>query len=357
MKYKIVHLQKEKWKGKRLLMENTNKYNYPETLYDENFKDTCAWGSFYKDELIATIETYSEEKIEYIRIIKLWIDISYQNQGLVKALVNVAKEQVIIENKQAIIVEITHYNKNTINFLLHEGFTLINIKSLYDNKEIIQKRNITELRWILERKKKLLRQDIEICKEKSENYYEVELMLQKAFWNKIRKGCNNHLIVHKLRKSDEYIPELSRIALNNGEIIGAIFYSHAFVQNGNKRHNILTFGPLGVKKQWRGCGIGKMLLQETMKIATEKGFSAIIILGEPEYYQRFGFKTCDHFGITTKYGKNFDAFMGIELIPNGLKNIHGKFYQLLENISSEEIEEYNKNFPPLNKQFFPSQLF
>jgi predicted N-acetyltransferase YhbS len=357
MEYKIVHLPKEKWKGKRLLVEDTNKYNYSETLYDEKFKDTCAWGSLNKDELIATIETYSEEKIEYLRIIKLWIDISYQNQGLGKALVNVAKEQAIIENKQAIIVEIPHCNEDTINFFLHEGFTLINVKSSYDNKEIIQRRNITELRWILERKKKLSRQDIEIRQENPENDYEVELMLQKAFWNKFRKGCNNHLMVHKLRKSDEYIPELSRIALKDGEIIGVIFYSRAFVQDGNKRHEVLTFGPLGVSKQWRGCGIGKMLLQETMKIATEKGFRAIIILGAPEYYPRVGFKTCDHFGITTKYGENFDAFLGIELIPNGLKNIHGKFYQLLENISPEEIEEYNKKFPPLEKQYFPSQLF
>ncbi|CAO3640214.1 unnamed protein product [Cunninghamella blakesleeana] len=341
MEYKIVHLPKEKWKGERLLAENN------ETLYDEKFKGSCAWGILYKDKLIATIETYTKEKTNDLNIINLWIDLSYQNQEFEKALVNTAKEQAIIENKQAIVVDSNHYNKEKMSLFLTEGFKLS-----YDLKQ-----NKNELRWIPERKKKILHQDIEIIQEEPEHHYHVELMIQNAFWNKFRMGCNNHLIVHKLRKNNQYIPELSRIALKDGEIIGAIFYSRAYVQSDNKQHEVLTFGPLGVSHQWRGCGVGKILLQETMKIATEKGFRAIIIFGPSDYYPRVGFKTCDHFGITTKDGKNFDAFMAIELIPNGLKNIHGKFYQLLDSISSKEIEEHNKKFPPLQKQYFPSQLF
>ena len=46
-----------------------------------------------------------------------------------------------------------------------------------------------------------------------------------------------------------------------------------------------------------------------MKLAANKGYKGIVILGEPDYYPRIGFKTCDNFNITTADGKNFDAFI------------------------------------------------
>jgi len=78
-----------------------------------------------------------------------------------------------------------------------------------------------------------------------------------------------------------------------------------------------------------------------MKLAANKGYKGIVIFGEPEYYPRIGFKTCDNFNITTADGKNFDAFMGIELVEG--------------NLPKEEVEEYNKKFPKLQKLRFPGQ--
>ena len=94
-----------------------------------------------------------------------------------------------------------------------------------------------------------------------------------------------------------------------------------------------------------------------MKLARELDYKGIVIFGEPDYYPRIGFKTCDNFNITTSDGKNFDAFMGIELVENGMKNISGKFYssEVFDNISKEEVEEYNKKFPLLEKMRFPGQ--
>jgi predicted N-acetyltransferase YhbS len=61
-----------------------------------------------------------------------------------------------------------------------------------------------------------------------------------------------------------------------------------------------------------------MLLKETMKLAADQGYRGIVIFGEPDYYPRIGFKTCDNFNITTKDDKNFDAFMGIELVEDSI---------------------------------------
>ena len=65
-----------------------------------------------------------------------------------------------------------------------------------------------------------------IRKETTNDYHGTELMTMRAFWNIHGPGCNEHLMVHKLRGADEYLPELSRVAELDGRIVGAIFYSN-----------------------------------------------------------------------------------------------------------------------------------
>ena len=75
--------------------------------------------------------------------------------------------------------------------------------------------------------------NIIIRKETKEDYHDTELMTMRAFWNIHGPGCNEHLMVHKLREAEEYIPELSRGAEVSGHIAGAIFYSKAKVANAD----------------------------------------------------------------------------------------------------------------------------
>ncbi|MBC7959085.1 MAG: N-acetyltransferase, partial [Vallitaleaceae bacterium] len=118
-----------------------------------------------------------------------------------------------------------------------------------------------------------------------------------------------------------------------------------------------TFGPLCVEPKWQGYGVGELLFKETMNLAANKGYKGIVIFGEPDYYPRVGFKTCDNFNITTADGKNFDAFMGMELVKDGMKNIKGKFREseVFEKLPKEAVEEYNLKFPRLQKLRFPGQ--
>jgi len=94
-----------------------------------------------------------------------------------------------------------------------------------------------------------------------------------------------------------------------------------------------------------------------MNAARAEGHCAIIIFGEPGYYPRFGFKTCDHYGITTPDGKNFDALMGYELNPDGLKNVKGKFYEsnVFEKLPDEKTETFSEQFPTLVRYHLPGQ--
>lgn len=199
--------------------------------------------------------------------------------------------------------------------------------------------------------------DIIIREERESDWFESEYVTKKAFWNLHVPGCNEHYLVHLLRASEDYVPELTRVAEIDGKVVGLIMYAKSRVIDGETSHEVLTFGPLCVDPAFQKQGIGGRLLDATMAMARARGHRAIIIYGEPEYYPRFGFKTCDHFGITTHEGKNFDAFMAFELVPGALGGIKGKFYeaQVYEDCNSDLADEYDKKFPYMKKEKLPGQ--
>jgi len=260
--------------------------------------------------------------------------------------------------RRSIILETQSSNVNAIGFYHHEGFQLIGMDTCsYGNDDLERKEVRLEFGWFPEKKEKLSREDIIIREEIEADYYAVERMTQLAFWNKYKPGCEEHYLVHLLRQDSAYLPELSRIAVKDGEVIGSIMYSKARVVDGDVAHDLLTFGPLSVLPKWQGRGVGELLLKETMSLAREAGYKGIVIWGEPDYYPRIGFETCDRFGLTTMSGENFDAFMAIELTEKGLEEIKGKvsISPVFENIPEEKVEEYNKKFQALRKMKFPDQ--
>jgi len=391
MEYEIIHLPKEKWKGTVIPIKYTTdkyydvlvnerdkgftieiekkdftepvthtpeEYDFPDKLYKDHWENPYAWGVLVNDELVAAIETDQELWSNRLRITELWVAEKYQKQGIGHGLIEMAKEQARRERHRAIILETQSCNVNAIDFYQHEGFNLIGMDTCcYKNNDLQRKEVRLEFGWFLKEKKRLNREELEIRMETSSDWYNVELMTQHAFWNKHHLGCDEHYLVHKLRQDKDYLPELSRIAVKDGEIIGCIMYSKAQVVDGTDRHEIITFGPLCVEPKWQGYGVGELLLRETMKLAANKGYKGIVIFGEPDYYPRIGFKTCDNFNITTADGKNFDAFMGIELAKDSMKFIKGKFYgsEVFDNLPKEEVEDYNKKFPKLQKLRFPGQ--
>lgn len=199
--------------------------------------------------------------------------------------------------------------------------------------------------------------NIIIRTETENDYFNTELMTMRAFWNVYGPGCNEHYLVHILRESADYIPELSLVAEADGEIVGGIFYSRAKVTDGDTVHEVLAFGPLCVEPLYTNRGVGKKLLEESVSMARNAGYAGIVIFGEPEYYPKFGFETCDKYGITTADGRNFDAFMCLPLREE-FKAIHGKFSESADFEKCEDTEavaEFTKGFPYMEPLKFPCQ--
>lgn len=371
-------------------------YDFPDKLYQDHWEKAYAWGIVEekddKQELLACIETCPEEWSNRLMVTELWVHEKIRRQGVAHALMAVAKEQAVLENRRAIILETQSCNVGAIAFYQKEGFEPIGFDTCcYSNRDVERKEVRINMGYFPRRKQKVTRDDVVIRKEEPCEYHKTEEMTLKAFWNKHHLGCNEHLLVHKLRKSDVYLPELSRVAVVGDEIVGVICYSKAWLKragdhaaacmeghveerigagedsasncreccDSGKEHikEILTFGPLCVAPEWHGCGVGGLLLKETLALAKEAGYEGVVIFGEPDYYPRHGFQTCDHFGITTADGKNFDAFMGIELVEGGLADFGGKFYEseIFEDLPEAENEEFTKGFDAPVKRKFPCQ--
>ena len=181
--------------------------------------------------------------------------------------------------------------------------------------------------------------------ERPEDYRETELMAQRAFWNLHGRGCDEHLLVHNLRQDGNYVPELSRVAELDGRIVGCIMYARAYLHAGDTVHEVLTFGPLCVDMAAQCTGVGSTLLRETLALAKQTDYAGIIIFGEADYYPRFGFKTCDNYGITDWDGGNSEAFMGLELREGALNAIGGRFREADVYDDLGDIEEFSRDFP------------
>lgn len=187
--------------------------------------------------------------------------------------------------------------------------------------------------------------------ENENDYREVENLTREAFWDVYKPGCEEHLVLHKIRKTPAFIPELDYIAMEEDKIVGHIIYSKAKVIDlENNEHEVITFGPISVLPTYQGRGIGSALIEHTKKIACDMRYKAVVIFGNPAYYHRFGFHDAKNYGITTSEGENFDAFMAMELYEGSLNGIRGKFFEdPAFHTEKEELVSFEKGFPPKEK--------
>lgn len=95
-----------------------------------------------------------------------------------------------------------------------------------------------------------------------------------------------HLIVERLRTSNAL--SLSLLAEENGEAVGHIAMSPATV--GEAKQGWYLLGPVGVVPSRQRAGIGSALVRESLKQMQKKGAEGVVLVGDPAFYGRFGFK-------------------------------------------------------------------
>ncbi|NNE94061.1 MAG: N-acetyltransferase [Verrucomicrobiales bacterium] len=129
-------------------------------------------------------------------------------------------------------------------------------------------------------------------------------------------GDGEASLVRKLRENDHLI--LSLVAkTDSGEIVGHIAYSPLSGHDSGA-----GLAPLSVLPGFQKSGIGTQLVRASLPILREHGIGFVVVLGEPEYYSRFGFERADERGLQNEYGAG-PAFRVLELRPDGLEGVAG----------------------------------
>ncbi len=72
-----------------------------------------------------------------------------------------------------------------------------------------------------------------IRQETPADYKGVELMTMRSFWNKYWPGCSEHFLVRIIRQSKDYLPQFSRVAELDNKIVGAVYYTRAWIDDGS----------------------------------------------------------------------------------------------------------------------------
>ncbi|MBW4635719.1 MAG: N-acetyltransferase [Iphinoe sp. HA4291-MV1] len=129
-------------------------------------------------------------------------------------------------------------------------------------------------------------------------------------------------LVDKIRNSANFIPELSLVALENGDVLGHILFS-CIVIEVPEQIPALALAPLAVTPLRQRQSIGSQLVKVGLSKCRESDYSIVVVVGEPRYYRRFGFQKARKFGLHSSLPIPDEAFMVLELKPSALMNING----------------------------------
>jgi putative acetyltransferase len=131
-------------------------------------------------------------------------------------------------------------------------------------------------------------------------------------------------LVNAIRKSENFIPELSLVADENGQILGHILFSRIHIKTENGQVSALALAPMAVLPQYQKQGIGSELVRRGLDVCKRLGNAIVIVLGHPVYYPRFGFSAASAKSLECPYGDCGEAWMALELIPGALQGVRGK---------------------------------
>ncbi|MBS0275552.1 MAG: N-acetyltransferase [Proteobacteria bacterium] len=128
-----------------------------------------------------------------------------------------------------------------------------------------------------------------------------------AFVRKYGSGDKEVAIIDKLRSDGDVLVEL--VALDDGAIVGHAMFSRAAVAPSTIK--VAALGPVCARTDRQKSGIGSALIREGLARCKALDFDAAVLLGDANYYKRFGFTRRAAHGFESKYAGPY--FQALEL--------------------------------------------
>ena len=188
--------------------------------------------------------------------------------------------------------------------------------------------------------------------ETEKDYRAVEELTREAFWNVYKPGADEHYFVHMMRSHPDFIPELAFVLEKDGEIIGNIMYTKAWLEDENgERKEILSFGPLCVAPEYQRQKLGKLLIEHSFEAARKMGYDVNINFGNPGNYVSRGFVSCKKKNVSFVAPGNFPAALLVAKLERSEPKGFASTFPLYM------ADQLLRNLPPPEKKSVPSLFF
>jgi putative acetyltransferase len=128
-------------------------------------------------------------------------------------------------------------------------------------------------------------------------------------------------LVNALR--DSGISFISLVAEEDEEIVGHILFTPVELIGDDSNLKLMGLAPMAVLPKLQKKGIGSQLVKTGIGKCSTQGYDAVVVLGHPKYYPKFGFVPSVKYGIKSEYNAPDEAFMVLELKEGSLKDKNG----------------------------------
>jgi putative acetyltransferase len=129
--------------------------------------------------------------------------------------------------------------------------------------------------------------DIIIRNETESDIKAISKITKAAFETPAISNQTEHFIIDALR--DANMLTISLVAIAGKEVVGHIAFSPVTISDGSL--GWYGLGPISVSPELQKQGIGKSMMQEGLARLKSMGAKGCILVGDPGYYERFGFKS------------------------------------------------------------------
>lgn len=156
---------------------------------------------------------------------------------------------------------------------------------------------------------------IDIRAEEARDILQVRDILRAAFPTDAESR-----LVDTLRTNDKAI--ISLVAVEGDQVLGHILFSPVFTTPRNQANGI-GLAPVAVRTDFQKQGNGSRLIRQGLGLCKKLGYNYCVVLGDPNYYQRFGFEQASKLGLGNEYGADHEfmviRFSGRVIEPGRVK--------------------------------------
>ena len=124
-------------------------------------------------------------------------------------------------------------------------------------------------------------------------------------------GPAEAILVETLRKRGAVA--LSLVAVEDAVVVGHILFTPAEIVSEGSTLPAAALAPMAVLPERQRQGIGSRLVERGIEMLRADGHRALVVLGHPEYYPRFGFAPASRFGVGCTFDVPDEVFMILEL--------------------------------------------